>query len=449
LWEQAGDAAWVAGEYGASQLDHERAVEQYRRHGRPRDAARAQAGLGEALRIQGRHEQARGVLREALDVLSARPDADTVVALHRLAAVQTFSGATEEADQLAREALGLAQALGLPDPIFIDLFTVVGIELSSRSRYVEAAVALREAARRAESAQEGHRAGRALVNLSSQLLASDPPAAVAPARRAVEHCRSTGARGHLETATGNLVQALVVTGGWDEAAAALQAAAGDGLSELPYVAWVEIFLAVLTGRAIDVDHRLEAVRAAWADTEDVQDLACLALTEALVASSRGDAAGALRHARDALRMGHDLGTHAEPSRIGWPLAADAALALPDMAEVARLLDLLGGHPVGHLPPLLRAERSRIQARVLSVTGGWDEAAAAFEAAIEALRPCGAPYYLALGLVEQAEHLERAGQAQAAAAPATEALGIADRLGAVPLGARARIVLAACPTPTPA
>ncbi|MGH9074884.1 MAG: adenylate/guanylate cyclase domain-containing protein, partial [Acidimicrobiales bacterium] len=115
LWEQAGGAARIAADDVGGQRHYERAVEHYLRHGRARDAARASGELGGALRRQGRHEQARGVLRDALVVLRPRPDVDTVTVLGHLAALEIFSGAAEEADRLARDALGLAQTLDLAD----------------------------------------------------------------------------------------------------------------------------------------------------------------------------------------------------------------------------------------------------------------------------------------------------------------------------------------------
>ena len=80
------------------------------RRGQPRAAARAQAIAGRALRLRGRHAEARDQLTAAVDVLNADPDADTVQALEQLAVLEVFAG-SPDADALTTEALTLGQAL--------------------------------------------------------------------------------------------------------------------------------------------------------------------------------------------------------------------------------------------------------------------------------------------------------------------------------------------------
>jgi hypothetical protein len=97
--------------------------------------------------------------------------------------------------------------------------------------------------------------------------------------------------------------------------------------------------------------------------------------------------------------------------------------------------VLDSHPPGHIPPLLRAERLRIRARLLAAE---DDPAAgpAFEAAVKAFRDFASPYHLAIGLLDQAEHLDAIGVTAAAERAATEAGTRAERLGAPPLIDRA-------------
>ncbi|HZG98125.1 MAG TPA: hypothetical protein VEY14_07670, partial [Nocardioidaceae bacterium] len=115
----------------------------------------------------------------------------------------------------------------------------------------------------------------------------------------------------------------------------------------------------------------------------------------------------------------------------WPIAAESALTLQDLSEVALLLDWLDEHPPGHIPPVLRAEQQRIRARLLAVTAD-PRTSSAFTVAVGALRDLGSPYHLAVGLLDQAEFL-MAGDHSVADSPIVgEARAIAARLGARPL-----------------
>lgn len=150
------------------------------------------------------------------------------------------------------------------------------------------------------------------------------------------------------------------------------------------------------------------------------------------AAARGDHAEALSRAWrvvSAIDSGRGDGV-----RWTWSVAADAALELGDLDAVQRAVDWLDALPPGHVEPLLRAERLRINARQLAQR--QDPAAAdAFARAVVALRAVGSPYHLALGLMHHAEHLTA--DDPAAAAPLAAEVGeIARRLGAPWLERRA-------------
>ncbi len=83
----------------------------------------------------------------------------------------------------------------------------------------------------------------------------------------------------------------------------------------------------------------------------------------------------------------------------------------------------------------RAERDLVRARIAD-QNGEQGAAASFAAAIDGLRELSTPYHLAHGLLDQAQHLIRAGDAEAAAAAIDEARAIARQLGCQPLLDRA-------------
>jgi hypothetical protein len=141
---------------------------------------------------------------------------------------------------------------------------------------------------------------------------------------------------------------------------------------------------------------------------------------------------------DAVGIGHEVVIWA------WPLAVRASFELNDVDRVARLLDFLAAHPPGHIPPLLRAERELVAARLIS-PANRAELDAAFATAIGALRRFGSPYHLAQALLDYAERLTELGDDAVAATMVEEARSIAERLGARPILAQIEDRLAAQPS----
>ena len=92
LWESAAQAAVTNGGYVAAIEYAGRARDQYLERGQDRAAAGAQATAGKALRLYGRHAEAREQLTAAVEVLRTDPDTDTVHVLEQLATVEVFAG---------------------------------------------------------------------------------------------------------------------------------------------------------------------------------------------------------------------------------------------------------------------------------------------------------------------------------------------------------------------
>lgn len=436
LWERAGTAAGVAADFPAAEQHGHHAGELYRRHGQVRDAARTAVAEAESLRQQGHYDPARQLLGEALTVLQPDPDADTVSCLRALATQLVFAGDAEPAHQLMDEAFRLAQDLDLADAGLTHLFTSSGLVFAHLNRPVQAEVAFREAARRAESSEDGIAVARALLNLSDVLLARDPSAAAEPAARAVEQARRVGARQVLAVASGNLVQAQVLTGDWTQALETLQGAEVGGLvgglTAAPFVALFRLVLCALRGETEALDQPLAVVTGHWTASDEVQLRMAAALAQAVAAAARRQPARVLAYAAE-IFTDQTVSWHEGPRWV-WSFAADAALALEDHARVVGLLDWLDGRPPGHVPSVLRADRLRVRARLLAADGD-PAAAGAFDTAVQALRRFGSPYHLAVGLLDQAE-FHAPSRPERAVAPATEAAQIASRLGARPLQERA-------------
>jgi class 3 adenylate cyclase/predicted ATPase len=432
LWEHAAGAALTGADWATAVEHAGHAGDLYRQGGDARSAARAQTIAGQALREWGRHAQAREQLTAAVAVLRADPDTDTVRALGELAALEVFAGAPD-ADALTAEALALGQDLAVDDATLAGLFISRGTCHAWAGRRPEAAPYFREAARLAEQAGDNAQLGRALVHLADTVTGTDPATGAEAARTAAAHLRRAGARNGLATAVANLAQALLMTGDWDTADAELaQAADGDGLADIEYLACYRAWVAALRGDTQAAEAALAGLDELRA-TEDPQDQATIAVAEAFTAAAGRQPAAALRHARAALDHAAALGIGHEYLRWAWPLAARAAHDLSDTAATRDLLALLDGYQPGQLASMQRAERDLARARL---TDSDADPGTAFAAAITGLRQHSTPYHLAHGLLDHAEHLRRTGKDAAAGAAIGEAVGIAQRLRCQPLLDRA-------------
>ncbi len=443
LWEHAAGAALNSGDWATAVERAVQAGDLYQQGGDTRAAARTRAIAGEALRVWGRHGEAREQLTAAVAVLREDPDTDTVQALSQLAMLETFAGGPA-ADPLTAEALALGQDLVADDAILADLFTTRAIYLGlTGHRLPQAAAYLREAVRLAEQAGDTRRLGRALLNLAHMLAATDPAAAAEAARAAVTNLRRAGARGQLAIAVTNLVQALLMTGDWDTAEGELtQAIDADDLGDAEHIRCCRAWLAALRGDTATAQAALAALRDMRA-SEDVQDQEQIVVVEAFTAAARRQPAAALRHARAALDQADVVGISHEYLRWAWPLAARAAYDLADTAAAAGLLAMLDGYQPGQLAPMQRAEGDLARARLIAADAN-PAASPAFAAAIAGLRQHSTPYHLAHGLLDHAAHLLLAGDDEAAAAATSEARGIAGRLRCQPLTDRAEAIQPARP-----
>jgi class 3 adenylate cyclase/predicted ATPase len=425
LWERAAEAA-LSSSFTAGIEHAVRARDYYVQHGQTRAAARAQVLTGRALRVSGRHSEARAQITASLEVLQADPDANTVLALEQLAMLEVFAGSSN-ADSLSNEALALGQALDVGLNQLIDLFTVRGIYLLTAMRRAEGIAYLSEAARLAAQADDNMRVGASLLNMADALAMTDPTAAVEAARTGAKHLRRAGERMFLAYTIGNLTRALIHLGDWHAAEQELtHAVESDGLGDIEYFTCYQGWLAALRG-----DYRAaEAVLTALRDlpaSEDPQDRAIIAIVEALTAAARLQPEDALRHAREVLVHADALGMGHESPVWAWPLAARAAYDLGDTSVTGELLTLLDSHPPGHLAPMLRAERDLVRARLAAHNGDQD-AAASFAAAIVGQRDNSTPYHLAHGLLDHAQYLRRVDETEASGAAIEEARTIARQLG---------------------
>jgi class 3 adenylate cyclase/predicted ATPase len=437
LRERAAKAAILNASWAAAVQHAGRAHEYYLRYGQARAAARAQAIAGEALRQWGRHAEAREQLEAAVEVLRADPDAETVRALEQLAALEVSAG-SPDADRLTLEVLALGQAAGVDTRELARLFALRGFFLDFADRPLEAGAYLRESARLAEEIGDSDVMGVALLNLADALTITDAAAAAETARAAAGHLRRVGNRDFLAWAIGNLADAQQLLGDWDAAETELtRAAEADGLSDHEFLACSRAWLAALRGDNGIAQTILTALTDLRA-SEDPQDKTLISLVEAFIAADRRLPQDALGYARAGLAYasayGGPLGISHALLRWAWPLAARSAHDLDDADTISELLTMLDSYPPGHLPPMLKAERALVRAR-LSARDGDPAAAASLATAIRGLRELSTPYHLAHGLLDEAHYLTLH-DPEAAEAAVGEARDIAARLRCQPLLDRA-------------
>ena len=439
LLERAGYAAQDAAQTALTIELGDRAEAEYRKVGDNRSAARAQLIAGRALRLAGRHVEARPRLTAALEVLSENPDVTTIHALHQMAALETFSGGPD-AGRITEQSLLLAQAIGIGPKDLCRVFAQRAIWLVQSGRRPEAIAFHREAARLAEQAASNE-VGVILMNLADVVTPIDPAEGAENSRRAIEILRRAGLRGFLIYAHLNLFAALLELGDWDAAEDAVTAAAGaSGLADEDEIVAYRAKLSALRGDA----QTAESLLAGLSDllrTEAPQEQAALGVTRAFTAAADGRAADALELARAALQHALPLGIGSEQTRWAWPLAARLAHEMHDHTLTAELLQLLDEYQPGEQVPLMRAERSLARARLAAVDGDA-EAGGLFTEAVTALREGGTPYHLAQALLDHADHLVATGSVDEALILAEEAGRIAAALGARPVLDRAEAVRAA-------
>jgi class 3 adenylate cyclase/tetratricopeptide (TPR) repeat protein len=444
IYERAGEALLVAVDIETAEARWRRAGELYARHDRSRDQARAELGVGRSLRRSGRFDDARLALSAAVAVLEQDPDVDTVRALAELANLEATLG-TPEGGPLLQRALNEAEAIDIPDDLLGYLFSLRGIYESFGDHQRQAVAFLREAVVCSERSGDSAQLARALTNVASVLMCTDPMRAAEPAKEAVTHARRIGDRWILPVCLANLLEAQVLVGEWQDADATAREITDDFLGTgatiqsafiLP-VGFQAVFQA-LRGRT-DEARRLIQVLEDGPPSKDPQNLMNIAMARAFAAATVGDAAAARAPSREALTHITALGIGSDLSCWIWPLAADVALALGDLDQTEELLRLLDQHPVGHLPALLRAERRRVTGRLLAARQD-PSAVEEHRRAAEAFRNVGSPYHLAVGLLDLASAAQAAGENQEAAIAAAEAQSIACRLGAMPLRRRIEVVL---------
>jgi ATP/maltotriose-dependent transcriptional regulator MalT len=377
------------------------------------------------------------VLTGAVERLRDDPTVDTMLTLSELAAVENFAGNVEAAERLTSELLKMGEGLAVGPDLMANAFLARGTFQTMDGRPAEAAVSYRESVRLAELANRSDLVGYSLSNLANVVGMKDPADALDVTRRAIEPLRRAADRMMIATNYSNMVMALLELGEWDEVAQLL-GPNGDAAALADVEDHIRLAQAQLAGLRGDVEsaEELAATLTTYRASEDPQDLAAVAVIDALASAGAARPAEALSHAKVALSHNDEgLGVGSDLIRWAWVTAARAAYDLGEQDAIAELLSLVDDEMPGRLPPMLRAERDLVRARMAMATGAPD-AGEQLDAAVVAMRAMSPPHLLAGGLLDRAEYLIGAGDAMAAAIDVADARAIGERLGCRPLLDRA-------------
>jgi class 3 adenylate cyclase/tetratricopeptide (TPR) repeat protein len=425
LWVRAAGALRVASDFDDMRTVADRAAKSYAAVGDERGEARARIQAGVALSYQGRISEARAILTPATEVLRPTRDLDTVFALRELATLEMFDG-TSLGSELSEEALVLGQELDVSERVLGELFQVRATAYLFASQPLRGIAMFRQAIELAEGCGDGETLLRAVINMGEAYYTTDPGATLTYSLKAYELAGRSGNAPAAMAAVASIAQAGILSGRWAEAASGVEAARVRFGASWNEIEGSTALLAALRG---DLDTaRANARPTALSHSEDAQDRSVPRLADAFLAAAERKWPDAFAAAREVVEMMAPLNLNNGFVLLSWPLAVRAALDIGNHGAVDELLAGLDGHPVGHVPLLLRAERELARARLAAADNEAD-AELRLTGAVERLRTVGSPYHLAHALLDLAAYRGDAHDLVA------EAETIATDLGCGPLAER--------------
>jgi tetratricopeptide (TPR) repeat protein len=440
LLEEAGWMAQGTGRHVESIELFKRAVSIHEAAGRELEAASLAGPLGLSLRFANRTDEAEALLRAALESLG-EAEWEPAAARVNFELSRVLSGrdgpSAEEAAALLARAADIAEALEMHDLIARTL-NDHAIQAMAEGRYEEARVLYDGGAALAER----HRLPERFMLMSNSAdlqVKRDMPDAISACEACVAAARELGARFWEELSLGNLIQALIWHGRWEEAERIGHDALADaaGRSEMPDAQYTLGLLEARRGAVESARHRVAAI-ASWADHRAHENRQIHDAVAGMVALAGGQAAEAFelleRAAREAMTL---TGASADGMRIAWGEAVDAALALGRVDRVEGLVELLASQPRRRVPPLLRAELERGQGRLHAAREEHEEVESHLSAAARGFTELGYPFWLSRAQADLAEWMIERGRGPESTALLDEAAAALEELGAEPLLGRVR------------
>jgi tetratricopeptide (TPR) repeat protein len=447
LMRAAGEMALIDGRYEAALELFEGAATSLEACGRKTDAARLAPKLGSALRRVGRGTEAIDVMRRGLAVLGEREDVDVAEINVELGPALLSSGAVQEAAEPIERALALAQSLEVPG-VLAGALTFKALRCAMVGRPYESRILFEGAIDVCRRYELTDRLFFAQDNGADFLTRFDFPGAAEHAQAALATARRIGSRLYESWAASNLMRVWEYSGNWDGLAQLGAELLDEQGRDRPGAEDLHVELAMLSslrGQAQEAQKHL-AWAAAWRESDNAQLRFTYAACEATITLARGEFATALDLLRGTIGeiAGVD-GPSSQATRIGFPSAVEAALALGRLAEVSDLLSPLAARPVGHIPPYIRAQLARGQGRLAAAKGDAGSAEAQLRTAADEFRALGYPYWLSCVQIDLAGVLIEDKRRSEAHQLLDEATRVFKQLGASPALERAEALPDELPT----
>jgi class 3 adenylate cyclase/tetratricopeptide (TPR) repeat protein len=408
LLEQAGRAAWLAGDGDAACERLKAAIELFTAVGRGDAAARATAGVADVLAMTDRLDEALPVAEQAHSGLP--PGEERAVVAAQLAKLHLFRTELQEAVDATDEALTMAEPAQAWSTV-ADALITRGTVRAWQGRLEEGNALLVRGLELALRDDLPHMAIRAHNNLGAVAWGRDRT------RDALDHCeqalvltRARGDRVWERELLGSKVNSLAALGRWNEALA-LASTLGIERADEEAIFYLSD---ALVGIA-----RIQTARADHAALEKTMELIAIGLASAdtqihnSCATAKAIATQALDRPEEALALGRPVISGEDPGCRRYAYA-EACLAVwrldltEDLRDLIRYVDDL---PVGDVIPSMRAQADRFTALLAAREGDETTATECLERAADIFRRLGYPFELAQTLLEHGEALLEKGRAR--------------------------------------
>ncbi|HXH97418.1 MAG TPA: adenylate/guanylate cyclase domain-containing protein [Gaiellaceae bacterium] len=431
LVDRAGQMAWRAGSAAEARALFDRAHDAFEAVGEVRAASRVSARLGEIDFMEGHPPEALARLEQALAALAGgEEDAELAAVTAQLGRFLLFSGRDEEAAPHLERALGLAEALDLPETL-AQAMSSRAVLVMKQDRLFESRVLLEGAIELALANNLHAAALRAYNNLAATMVYSDLSAeGYAVNQRALEHARRVGDRVWEARFVSGAGMWLFFLGRWDEALA--WAAEGEQLPPdvvMGGVTFFSVYIHCERGELAQAREQFSSSTAAH-ESEEAQDVAGHACTEARLLRAEGKLDEAQAAAERALSISRGLGVTAGLFKSSLREALETALEMGDTMRARELLGCLDPLKPGQRTPMLRAFQAEFEAR-LGAALGESDADARFTSGEALYREHGWPFFEAALEVRHAEWLISQGRGDEAHALLAAARETFERLRAAP------------------